>query len=344
MSKIIKMTPEYIAECRREFNEALKNAVVECQKNFDDALHEEKLADGKISFTKTFSIDKKRTATVYFTSEAWTKMVVLIQEFSKEVAWHGLASRIESEDHDEYMVYDILVYPQEVTGATVNTDQEGYEKWLMSNDDDVFNNIRMQGHSHVNMGPTPSAVDITHQEKILEQLEDDMFYIFMIWNKSFKRNIKIYDLQKNVLFEDSDVEVKIFDSGIGLDEFINNAKEMVKDKVYSYGSNYGSNYYNGQNKPWTPPGAASDAKPYNPLPASTQKADSKSEKDEKKDKKNGKKNKDKPKVQIGSGWNRANASDDDDPAEKATQRSLFGNYDGYDDDDDLYGPFASYGR
>lgn len=315
MSKTIKMTPEYIAECRREFDEALKNAIVECRKNFDDALREEKLADGKISFTKTFSIDKKRTATVYFTAEAWAKMVVLIQEFSKEVAWHGLASRIESEDHDEYMIYDILVYPQEVTGATVNTDQEGYETWLMGNDDEVFNNIRMQGHSHVNMSPTPSGVDLTHQEKILEQLEDDMFYIFMIWNKSFKRNIKIYDLQKNVLFEDGDVEVKIFDNGVGLDEFLNGAREMVRDRVYS-----------GANNLWTPPGAAFDTKPFNPLPASTQKSDSKSGKDEGEDKKNGKKNKNKPKVQIGAGWNGANA------AGKRAQSSFFEDYGGYDYD------------
>ena len=45
MSKIIRMTPEYIEECRKDFEESLKNA---------------KLADGKISFTKTFVAERKR--------------------------------------------------------------------------------------------------------------------------------------------------------------------------------------------------------------------------------------------------------------------------------------------
>ena len=264
MSKIIKMTPEYIEECRRDFETALSSA---------------KLADGKINFTKTFNCGTNK-ATLYFTAAAWTKMVVLIQEFDKEVAWHGLASRTGGEDANEYTIYDILVYPQEVTGATVNTDQEKYQSWLMDCDDEVFNAIRMQGHSHVNMAPSPSGVDLTHQEKILEQLEDDMFYIFLIWNKSYKRNIKIYDLQKNILFEDADVDVKIVDAGLGLDEFIAQAKELVKSKVYvapTYAGQVGS------------------VSPYNPLLSATKK--------------------EKPKTQIGAGWrgaqNAARDTEDD---------------------------------
>ena len=41
------------------------------------------------------------------------------------------------------------------------------------------------GHSHVNMGTSPSSVDLNHQEEILRMLGDNDFYIFMIWNKSF---------------------------------------------------------------------------------------------------------------------------------------------------------------
>lgn len=218
MAKIIKITPEYVEGCRREFEIALSTA---------------KLADGKINFSKTFSYGEKRRATLYFTSEAWTKMVLLIQEFDKEVAWHGLAKRGESEALDEYIVYDITVYPQEVTGGTVNTDQKAYESWLMEKDDDAFNNIRMQGHSHVNMHPSPSGVDLNHQERILDQLEDDMFYIFMVWNKSFKKNIKIYDLSKNTLFEDSDVDCKIYGSSFDMNAFLSDAKSMVKEKVFA---------------------------------------------------------------------------------------------------------------
>ncbi len=266
MSKIIKVTPEYLDEFRKDFEEALQSG---------------KFSDGKITFTKTIGT-VNRKATVFFTREAWSKMQALVSNFDKEVAWHGVATRGEDESKDEYFITDILVYPQEVTGATVNTDQEKYEMWLMSHDDDVFNNIRMQGHSHVNMGVTPSSVDTAFYDRILEQLDDAMFYIFMIWNKKKDKTVKIYDLKKNILFDTADVTVEQLpgnDDTLNMsnlseeeqkavaefltkyrenkqtESFIKNAKDMVKDKVYKpttghglYGGygGYGSYYRGGQ--------------------------------------------------------------------------------------------------
>lgn len=221
MSKPIKMTEQFMTECRSEFEKALQLT---------------KLADGKLNFTKVFAIDNKE-ATVYFTGEAWAKMVMLVKEFDKEVAWHGVAHRVEDEAKDEYVITDIMVYPQEVTGATVEMDTEKYAMWLMENaEDERFNSIHMQGHSHVNMGTTPSSVDLNHQEEILNMLGDEDFYIFMIWNKSFNCTNKIYDLKKNVLFEDKDITVKIIGSVEDLDTFIKSAKTMVRSKTYTYGN------------------------------------------------------------------------------------------------------------
>lgn len=316
MSKIIRMTQEYKDQCRIDFEKALENA---------------KLADGKISFTKTFSIDKQK-ATVYFTAEAWTKMLMLLQEFSKEVAWHGVAHRLDTEGAHEYLIQDILVYPQEVTGSTVEMDTEKYAIWLQENDEDErFYNIHMQGHSHVNMAPNPSGVDLSHQEEILAQLGNEDFYIFMIYNKSFKRNIKIYDLQKNILFEDGDVDVKIYDAAVGFDAFIKDAKDMVKDKVYRYqppttGSQYGQQYGGQQyGKPYNPlsstPAPANGAPPVTPASG---KKDDKGKKDNKKEK---------PKTQIGAGWKGAAAANACDE-----QQSIF-DY----EDDEFENPYSSFG-
>lgn len=226
MAKIIKITPECIDEIRKEFEATLSGA---------------KMSDGKISFTRSFGAIK-REATVYYSELAWLKMQTLIREFDKEVAWHGLAYRGEDPTKDEYIIRDILVYPQEVAAATVNTDQEKYQSWLMSHDDEVFNNIRMQGHSHVNMGVTPSGVDTSLYDRILEQLDDTMFYIFLIYNKRGDKTYKIYDLAKNVLFETADVTVKILDDGTGIEKFLREAKEMVKDKAYT---SHGATTYGG---------------------------------------------------------------------------------------------------
>lgn len=228
MSKHITVTSEYIAEVCREFEKALSTG---------------KFPDGKISFTKTLGLINRK-AQIFFTELAWLKMQTLIREYSDEVAWHGIAKRGEDAEKDEYYITDILVYPQEVTGATVNTDQEKYQMWLMNHEDDVFNNIRMQGHSHVNMGTSPSSVDNSLYERILDQLDDEMFYIFMIWNKQKQKTIKIYDLAKNVLFETNDITIEVLDDGTGIEKFLNEAKEMVVRKPAF--SNSISSYKNGR--------------------------------------------------------------------------------------------------
>ena len=213
MSKSITITPDIIESIVEDFRKTLQTA---------------KLSDGKVSYTKTFgNVGEKATLT--FSEVAWNKMQTLIREFDKEVGWHGLAYRGEDESKHEYYIEDILIYPQEVTGATVTTDQNEYTTWLYSHDDEVFNNIRMQGHSHVNMGVSPSSVDLALYERILDQLDDDMFYIFLIWNKRGDRTIKIYDMRKNILFETTDIEVFV-DDPHGISAFLESAKGLVKTK------------------------------------------------------------------------------------------------------------------
>jgi hypothetical protein len=246
MSKVIKLTPEHIKECMTEFEKDLTSS---------------KWADGKINFSKTIGTISRK-AKIFFTEEAWMKMQALVREFEKEVAWHGVAFRGEDAEKDEYIIKDILVYPQKVTGASVEMDTEEYAKWIEENiEDERFFDIRMQGHSHVNMGVSPSSVDLTHQEAILDQLSDNLFYIFMIWNKKGDSNIKIYDLAKNVLFETADIDVEVMDDGYGLDSFIKEAKGQVKDRVYNAGYQY-SYQYGG--KTYTPVSSSSNTEKKEP--------------------------------------------------------------------------------
>jgi len=191
--------------------------------DFASALDEIKMSDGKFNYSKSFKCED-RNAIVWLTPEAYRKTLALVTNFTDEVGWHGTVSRICD---DEFIIEDIFVYPQEVTGATVNTDQESYTNWLYGLDDDTFSKIRMQGHSHCNMGVTPSGVDERHRQQILDQLEPDMFYIFMVWNKSLSIHTLIYDMEKNILYEDKDVTVKLIDDD-GLGEFLADAKEKVR--------------------------------------------------------------------------------------------------------------------
>jgi len=195
----------------------------QAREDFEVMLDSVKMSDGKLSYSKSFKYDN-RTAVVWLTMEAYRKTIALLTEFKDEVAWHGTVSR---SDKSEFIVENILVYPQAVTGTTVRTDQDDYTQWLYGFDDETFNKIRMQGHSHVNMSVSPSGVDDQHRNQLLDQLEPDMFYIFMIWNKSMSIHTLIYDLENNILYEDDDVEVKFLDVE-DMDDFLADAKSKVK--------------------------------------------------------------------------------------------------------------------
>jgi len=211
MSRPIVLTEEIKQKARDDFAAMLDSV---------------KMSDGKFSYSKSFQYEDCN-AVVWLTPEAYKKIVALVTGFSDEVGWHGTVSR---SGENEFTIEDVFVYPQEVTSSTVVTDQFAYTEWLYELEDDTFNKIRMQGHSHVNMGVSPSGVDDKHRQKILNQLEPDMFYIFMIWNKSLNVHTLIYDMEKNILYENKDVDVMMI-SDEGMDAFLADAKEKVQKPV-----------------------------------------------------------------------------------------------------------------
>jgi len=195
-------------------------------KDFTSMLENVKMSDGKLSYSKSYEY-KNCSAVVWLTKEAHRKILALVMGFEDEVGWHGTVSRSKKR---EFVIGDIFVYPQEVTGSTVTTDQSLYNKWLYELDDETFNSVRMQGHSHVNMRVFPSGIDNKHREQILEQLESDMFYIFMIWNKSLDVHTLIYDMQNNILFENKDIDIRILEDD-AMSGFLVDAKTKVQKAV-----------------------------------------------------------------------------------------------------------------
>lgn len=240
MSKFIRFTAEMLEKAKAEFLEEMRKT---------------KLVNGTINFRKTFDTGNAK-ATLRFTELAWCKMKALVAENEKEVAWHGVAERC---DGNVYLISDILVYPQEVTGATVDMDTERYSKWIqegITSGDERFAHFYAQGHSHVNMAVSPSGTDLDHQKEILSMVRDTGFYIFMIWNKKNERNIWIYDIGKNILFENADITVEILEQENGVVQFLRDAADIVKTHVYvtQFGSAYrGGGYYGGTGAPYGKP-------------------------------------------------------------------------------------------
>lgn len=167
-----------------------------------------KCPNGTIAFKTTLNMPIQTNtskANIFFTQEAYLKTMLYVRDTNTEIAWHGSITR----EKNNFTIHDVYLYPQIVTGGTVNTDQAEYNKWIEELDDDTFNKMRLQGHSHVNFGATPSGTDRDYYNSILNVLNKNDFYIFMIINKSGSMYFEIYDLENNVIYENQDININI---------------------------------------------------------------------------------------------------------------------------------------
>lgn len=158
----------------------------------------------KIDITET--VKKKLGAdriTVEFTPTAFLKMRSLVKASDVEVAVHGVVERLGP---TEFWVKDVMMYPQIIADATVES-ADGYNDWLMSLDDTTFNHMRFQMHSHVSFGITPSITDLDYYQTLVTGVKD--FYIFMIMNKREEYTMFVYDVAANVMFEKTDIDIGI---------------------------------------------------------------------------------------------------------------------------------------
>ena len=170
-------------------------------------------------------MDKK--CTVVFNPVAWAKMWMLVDYFNSEVAWNALCRR---SDHDDsvFLVDDVLVHKQKVTGGTVRTDPAEYDEWLGAFDDETFAKIRLHGHSHYQCFASPSPLDTELQEDIISQLSGDMFYIFMIINRRRQMWLRVVDKKTDVDAEGADVSWNVKDDSMDLGVFLQVSKPLVE--------------------------------------------------------------------------------------------------------------------
>lgn len=207
--------------------EAKDNALEIFKKLLDTASDS---SDLKINITTETLLQQQgiEKPTVYVLATAYCKMTALINSSNDELAWYGVASRV----NNNYFIEDILVYPQTVTAATVDADESKCAKWFMELPDDVINNLRFQGHSHVSMSVSPSGRDTNNWLQFANLLKADEFIILCIGNKRGEFYWNIYDKAINVYFENKDITMCIVDDkGNSIDGWAKEsiAKHIVKE-------------------------------------------------------------------------------------------------------------------
>lgn len=214
----------------------------------------------QISLKSLFTTDK-RDVVLSFSERAWIKIKSLVDEFDTEVQWHGLVRRVSE---SEFNIYDIIVPPHSVTGSTVTSDYKAYQDWLFNLDDETFNALKFHGHSHVNMGCSPSSIDTKYRHDVVTQLPSpemcvdgtDSFYIFLIFNKKGEWTGEVYDVTNNALYETKEISLCVpLGDDETIDSFIEAAKKVaVKEPpktatqvVVGYGTGANGSGYGGFN-------------------------------------------------------------------------------------------------
>lgn len=124
----------------------------------------------------------------------------------KECAAKGIVERVAK---DTYLITDFVLYPQLVTGVTVTDDDQAYVQWLIQRED--ADKFKCHLHSHVNMGVSPSGVDWNTWENLIKNTpsseEDPGFLITIIVNQKREYSIHLYDKERNLIFEEKDLDV-----------------------------------------------------------------------------------------------------------------------------------------
>lgn len=165
--------------------------------------------------------------TIYISANAYVKMRMLVDQMSTEVGWYGTVTKCPGLQ-ETYVIEDILVYPQKVTGATCEQDETKMFDFEMSLTTEQVNTKRFQGHSHVNMGVTPSGVDEQFYQDLLTQVND--YFIICITNKKNDYTVRFYDVANNILYTDLELKV-LLDDGTDTNNWFTLVKDQVANKT-----------------------------------------------------------------------------------------------------------------
>jgi hypothetical protein len=133
--------------------------------------------------------------------QALHKMFQYVSGCSDEIGWMGTAYR----EGREIIIDNVFLFDQEVHATTTEITPDGLSDFameLMQQPDgvDIWNNLKMWGHSHVNMGITPSGQDDKQMETFKEGGHD--WFIRLIANKKGELKIDLYDYATGVIYLD----------------------------------------------------------------------------------------------------------------------------------------------
>jgi hypothetical protein len=139
--------------------------------------------------------------------EAYDKMRLFVELADKEVGWLGTVRQVAP----DFLIEEVFLFKQEVGATTCEISADGLAEFatniLSSREDgmDMVNRLQFWGHSHVNMGTSPSGQDDAQMEVFQEN--GCPFFIRGILNKNGRMEFAIFLFEGGIKIVDPAWEI-----------------------------------------------------------------------------------------------------------------------------------------
>mgnify|MGYP005838547743 CR=1 FL=1 len=179
---------------------------------------------------------------VIFTPKVIKDIETIVDICNDEVGWLGV---VKQKKPNEYLIEKILITKQEVHSSTCEMMPEGLHELADILDIEELGCLKFWGHSHHDMGVSPSSQDNEQAESLVESSED--IFIRGIFNKKGEVGLSFYDKRNKIIIDDIP-----FTIDIGIDDYEKYKKEweavieknVSKMSFYNNDNNSKFNYYN----------------------------------------------------------------------------------------------------
>lgn len=163
--------------------------------------------------------------------KAMNKMKEYIRQSDLEIGWLGTSRRVGN----VFYIDDVFLFKQEVHSTTTEITTEGLNEFAMDllsdkNGVEIWNNMKVWGHSHVNMPTSPSGQDDSQIEVFAENADD--FFIRIIANKKGDFRIDLYDFTTGVIYEKLPFEVN-YGSDTDIIESLYRKIAEIEEMIYA---------------------------------------------------------------------------------------------------------------
>jgi len=173
---------------------------------------------------------------------AYNKMWHYVDIADKEISWLGTVV----EDENDFLIEDVFLLKQEVdhTATEITLDglaEFGQEILSKPNGIEIYENIRFWGHSHVNMGTSPSPQDEEQMEVLRES--EHPFFIRGILNKSGRMEFSIFLYSAGIKIVDAEWAISEPIDELIRAEIETEFKDKVVEAVHFYSPQFGAQDY-----------------------------------------------------------------------------------------------------